>query len=317
MIEKILKNYTSKNISEDACQKDWCISPMLGKIQQVKLRLNSKKCYDYVCRYAVAEDAVAIVGRDFPKYAFTGLDIWGCANTGCMGQVMEVSPGLTTINPEHAIELDYVFITNPSKKNLTPCVKFLQADAKSYEKTILMDKGISPIRPITYHIQKILAAASVLAHPKLVKPEDLDLAKATIFETKGIDKDMTRLSFGPPEDIGVSLLEIHIPDDSVKQTFKDIKKLLNNHKYWDSTDGNLEASSGIIGQFAALPIVNEHINKYSHTGAVSIMIRGGFKNLLEAYLSVNPPIADFYTDMCKILQDVGHTEAYDILAHYK
>ena len=63
--------------------------------------------------------------------------------------------------------------------------------------------------------------------------------------------------------------------------------------------------------------LQDFVNKYSHIGAVSIMLRGGFKNLLEAYLSVNPPIDAFYDEMCAVLSNVGHKQVYEALKDYK
>ena len=63
--------------------------------------------------------------------------------------------------------------------------------------------------------------------------------------------------------------------------------------------------------------LQDFVNKYSHIGAVSIMLRGGFKNLLEAYLSVNPPIDAFYHEMCEVLSGSGHKQVYNVLRSYK
>ena len=43
------------------------------------------------------------------------------------------------------------------------------------------------------------------------------------------------------------------------------------------------------------------------------MVRGGFKNLLEAYLSANPPIKEFLAEAKDLLQDTGHPEVYALL----
>ena len=43
------------------------------------------------------------------------------------------------------------------------------------------------------------------------------------------------------------------------------------------------------------------------------MVRGGFANLLEAYLSANPPIEEYRAEMRRILDGVGYREAYDML----
>ena len=60
-------------------------------------------------------------------------------------------------------------------------------------------------------------------------------------------------------------------------------------------------------------MVNAYVNKYSHLGAISIMARAGFKNLLEAYLSANLPVEEFLAKAKEILQDIGHPEVYALL----
>ena len=46
------------------------------------------------------------------------------------------------------------------------------------------------------------------------------------------------------------------------------------------------------------------------------MVRGGFVNLLEAFLSAEPPIRDFNDEMIGYLEKTGNTEALDVLKTY-
>ena len=309
-MKRFMKNYTTKNQLVNASEKDWCISPVSGKAKQVTLRLNSGKKNMYACRYPVAVGAVAIVGRQFPYDCYlveTG------PSTGAMGQVTEVSPKLT-INKEKAMEIDYVFIEGAKKKDLKQCEDFLNAGSDSYSKTLLSD---TPVRPITYHILNILTAASVLAHGELVSPESLELAKAVIVEKKSFEKEM--LSAAPtPFDPAITINEIHIPDPSIQNIYNEIKKQLDKSALWAwDNDGSLEEMSEIAEQFIALPVVNDYVNKYAHLGAISIMVRGGFKNLLAAYLSAEPPIEAYLTDALEILDGLGNQDTYALLEELK
>ena len=153
MLDKLLENYNIANGTEDACEKDWCISPMPAKVQQVKLKFNKGKSYDYACRYNANPNAIAVVGWTFPE--LNGDIIDSSAKTGCMGQAIEVLPTLT-IKRSHAVEIDFVFNVDPAKKDLTQCVKYLKLNEESYEKTLQLDKELTPIRPISYHIRRIL-----------------------------------------------------------------------------------------------------------------------------------------------------------------
>lgn len=310
MLNNVLKNYSTTNSMEDACQKDWCIAPMPSKVQQVNVKLNDGKSYDYACRYSAGTDSVAVIGWGFPELYSDSID--PSANTGAMGQVNEVLPKLT-IKRSRAVEIDYIFNCNPAKKDLTQCVKYLNMGQESYKKTLQFEKELTPIRPITYYIRRILAAASVLAHPKFVSAEDLDLAKIVIFESKAIDEKMRCLTTELPEYVGVVLSDIHTPDSNVNKIFDVISTDLDNNVDWSTDNGVLDYMNQILGKFATLESVNGLINKYSHIGAISIMIRGGFINLLEAYLSVNPPIAEYYDEMCQVLEGVGYKEAFEVL----
>jgi hypothetical protein len=57
--------------------------------------------------------------------------------------------------------------------------------------------------------------------------------------------------------------------------------------------------------------VQTYINRYVHMGAVALMVRGGFKNLLEAYLQTEPPIDQ--VQLRKILSGIGNGETYALL----
>lgn len=68
--------------------------------------------------------------------------------------------------------------------------------------------------------------------------------------------------------------------------------------------------------FRTIDKANVYINKYEYIGAVSIMVRGGFVNMLSAFLSAEPPISDFYDEMIGYLGNTGSAEALDILKNY-
>lgn len=157
----------------------------------------------------------------------------------------------------------------------------------------------------------------MLAHGELVSPESLELAKAVIVEKKSFKKKM--LSAAPtPFDPAITINEIHIPDPSVKNIYNEIKIQLDKSALWAwDNDGGLEEMSEIAGQFIALPVVNDYVNKYAHLGAISIMVRGGFMNLLEAYLAAEPPIKEFLADALEVLDGIGCPKTYALLQEYK
>lgn len=130
----------------------------------------------------------------------------------------------------------------------------------------------------------------------------------------GMTPEMAALDWGAPESIGVCFNDIHTPNSAAVQAL--------NYEEWGCKE--YEWDEGVLREMCdAMPNIlkaeelQDFVNKYSHIGAVSIMLRGGFKNLLEAYLSANPPIDAFYDDMCEVLSNVGHKQVYEVLKDYK
>ena len=314
-LKQLMKNYATKNTQPKPWEQDWCISLLPGKITQANLMLPSKKSYDYACRYPVAEGDVAIIGYALPQgdYDTSGCD--SSTNTGQIATVTAVLPKLT-IKRSHAVEVSFVFTPAVQKKNLTQCVKYLEMGADKYDKTLQLEKHINMIRPISYFIRCILAAASILAHPNFTKPEEQELAKSVIDRKYTVTKEMVELECSPSGAIGIDFMDIHTPDEHAPVALEvpDFEC-----KQFEWKNGILQ--QGIDWKVAEKAVSGNllcsHVNKYVHCGAVSIMVRGGFKNLLEAYLSVNPPIDAFYDEMCEILSDVGHKEVYEILKAYR
>lgn len=307
-MKKLIENFKSANQVSGASQKDWYISPMSATpIKQVKIALNGGKSYEYACRYDVKPGAAVIIGCDLPVDLYT--HALPSANTGAMGTVETVSPKIT-INRRHAVEIDFAFNIDPAKTDLTKCVKYLKLDSATYDKTLRFDKRVYPIRPITYHARRILAAASVLAHPSLVTKQDLELAEDVILQNPQIDADMQE------DTPGIALYDVHTPDVKVTDSFKKIAHQLGKHQDWDAENGELACWSKIIQKMAGLTSVNDFVSKYAHVAAVSIMVRGGFMNLLTAYLSVNPPIDGYCDEMRALLSDIGNKETFEILKQY-
>lgn len=310
----LIENYKTINKCSKPCEKDWCISPLPGKIQQVHLKLNNNKAYDYACRYSVTEGAAAIVGYSLPDRDYDPFDVYNGENTGSFGIVSQVLPKLT-IKRSYAVEVDYVFIPETNKRAITQCATYLRFGPDDYDKTLQLGKHIATIRPITYFTRQILAAASVLAHPKLAVPDDLELAKNRILEKKTIDSKMQWLEHSPGGDIGMDFSDIQVPDLELDHIFD--RFVPDNIDKSEFNEGLLVNGSSIFPIVVFSDQCINHISKYPHFAAVSIMIRGGFKNLLEAYLSVDPPIGEFYEEMCQKLEGVGYPEVYEVLKAYQ
>lgn len=312
-LKQLMKNYQTKNPQTEPWEQDWCISPLPGKITQVKLILASKKSFDYACRYPVTEGDVAIIGYQLPQYDYDSSACESSANTGQMAVVSEAIPKLT-IKRSYTVEVDFIFTHNVIKKNITQCAKYISYGQEDYPSTLQLGKHASGIRPISYQIRRILAAASILAHPKLTAKENLEAAKAVIMKQKRFEPEMAQLAWGPPEYIGVCFNDIHTPNSAAVQAL-DYEKWGCKEYEWD--EGILREACNAMPKILESEQLQKFINKYSHIGAVSIMLRGGFKNLLSAYLSVNPPINAFYDEMCEVLSGIGHEQVYEVLKAYE
>ena len=99
-----------------------------------------------------------------------------------------------------------------------------------------------------------------------------------------------------------------IPEEAKTLTYTDFPK--DRKTRWAKEDIHVYKASGkITGNDAT-------VYKYIHIGAVSLMIRGGFVNMLRAYLNANPPIKSFYSTLVSEATQVGAPEAIELLKKY-
>lgn len=298
------QNYAVVNPVADAVEKNWCISAkLLSSVQQATVEFASGKSYNYASRYPVAEGDVAVIGKTLPD--LTGDRIEPSATTGSFGVVSEALPKLE-IKRSHASELDFVFTTNVAKKQITDCAKYLDMDGN--EKTLQYGKKTQSFYPITFLIRKLLAAASIIAYPKFAGDANVEKAVAYIAQPQIITKTMAALEWAVP----YSRADICLDDIHIAIAEKNIAEL-------QAMGLSYMKDGALIGDDRGndIPdIVNAYVNKYAYIGAVSIMVRGGFANLLKAFLSANPPVASFHDEM---LEDIGSNavpEALNILKEY-
>lgn len=304
MSKELSQNYASVNQTESPQGMNWYVSPYPNKkVGQIKLKLNNGKTYDYACRYPAAENNTAIIGY---KYVF-GLDVNADEgkNTGCFGIVTDCFPSMT-LKKNYAVEVDYLFGTDPDKKAISNCEKYLELDVdENYSFALQFYTGNGMVRPITFFTRTILAAASVISFPAFASEESLALAKEAILKERAVCEKMALLDWygGIPEYIGMDFSDTQVPYET--------EILLDGE---DVT--TIDTMNNELKDIVSSDEVTEHVNKYAHLGAISIMLRGGFKNLMEAYLSVEPPIADYADEICSRLDGIGNQETFDLLKAY-
>lgn len=298
------ENYQTVNRTEDADEKQWCVSVRLLKtVQQATVVLNNKKLYEYASRYPVTTGDVAVVGN---SYAFA----YSCINepmatTGQMGVVTDTRPKLE-IKKTTAAELDLVFTSEVTQKTVSDCVKYIGLPGDGT--TLQYNKDVSTIYPITFLIRKILAAASVISNAAFADQNAIEKAKEYICSPQIIDEDMATLNQAAPEFTNIDLSDIHMDLDGrnlEELDEADIPYLDEGYLDGFDRDGKID------------PVINEYVNKYTYMGAVSVMVRGGFVNLLEAFLSVDPPIKAFFDEMTDNLGETGNKKALDMIKEYK
>lgn len=298
------KNYLSVNSVADPADKDWCLSGKYkSKVTQVMVKLDKGKKYQYATRFPATEGDVVIIGNTLVR---GNEHEEQSPNSGRFGTVVQVDPKLT-INRKQAVELAFVFTPAASKKAVNDCVKYFNEE--SVYKSMQFEMFLPNAFPITLYIRKLLLAASIVAHPNIADEESVDAAKAYIHEEKTMDELIANWLTGPPEPPEISLSDTHIFTDGKSaeeldnydiSDFMDAMRLVNEDAYYKE-----------------LGIANEFFNKYVFMGAISIMARGGFVNLLKAFLSAEPPINDFYDEMIGYLGDTGNSEALSTLKSYK
>lgn len=307
MLPAYTENYTTINTGLQPERKDWCISPVPGKVAQVSVLQNSGKTFEYACRYPATEDSVAVIGHGLPQYDMLPDPPTTSPNTGSMGQVRATQASLT-IKRAHAVEVDFVVLPVTEKADITRCLKYLKFGSADYPKTLQYDKHIALINPITYYIRRIFAAASILAHPQFAKKADLELAKQEILREKTIDSAMVSLTWAMGGGVGIDFSDIHIATDEADVFLDQIAKDLNTS---DFRDARLKSMHDCGERLVSADSVQTYVNRYVHMGAVALMVRGGFKNLLEAYLQTEPPVDR--VQLRKILSGIGNGETYALL----
>ena len=299
-------NYETVNKQKDATSANWCLSAKPAKsYKQATVMLTNGNEYPYGTNFPTVENDVVIVGNIYPIGQSEVVDY--AATTGCIGVVTGVLPKVG-LPAGKAAALNFVFTRKVTKKTVAGCVEYLDL-AGDYE-TLQYRKinGIDgDIYPITFLIRKVLAAASILAHTEYAMPEDIEKAKTYLLSVKEIDENMIRCQERPGMPSGMDFRDIQVNVDKKNEIE------LNNLGVSGLKDGVYDREFD-DGEFDG---INPYVNKYTNIGAVSLMVRGGFVNLLKAYLSVNPPIDGFYEEMLEAIGDNGYPEALALLKEYQ
>lgn len=308
-------NYSTVNKNENVASVNWCLSvkQYWRKYKQVSVELSTGKAYEYATDYSVAEGDIVIIGKTFPRGQSKEADY--AATTGIIGVVKNVEPKLT-LKGGKAANLDFVFTEKTSKKTIEACADYL--DEKPGVRTLQYGYGdessfIGTVFPITFFIRQTLAAASILAHKELALPENVEKAKKYLISFKKLNKsEMDECtSCSGYEITPIDLCDIQV--DVGNKIYEELDALEIDGLY----DGIYEREDVDDADQEVFDRLSSYVNKYVNFGAVSVLVRGGFVNILKAYLSVNPPISEFLNEMVEAIGDHGHPDALSVLKEYK
>lgn len=295
------ENYASINNSLNPTQKNWCISLSKKPVKQVSVVLSDGRKFPYVSRFNIDADNVVIIGKE---YAYEISALHADANTtGLFGVVSDVCEKIT-VKKSELVELDMVFSDECDKKALTACGKYIALAPD--ETNLQYGKEIETVYPITFMIRKILASASILANQKLAGAALVETAKEYIASKQYIAPETLELCRAAPEYVDVALWDIYVA----------------NKKRCDmELEGEPRYKYECLYGFDPLPPTasdktQDFVHKSVHIGAISVMVRGGFANLLSAYLDSNPPILDFKDEIIQNIGNVGYPELIKILLEY-
>ncbi len=300
------KNYETVYSEGNPENENWCLSCKFNKVTEVTIRLNDGKQYQYLSRFPADVGDVAIIGNQFP--AMNDYEYGPVATTGQFGTVSGKKDKVE-MKKGHAAELDFVFHNTADKQLIKQCSAYLSLD--DYFKTMQHEKHFSPIRPITYFIRAILAACSILANQSLADKAAIDKAQLTLHMLPALDENKVSELWYGMWGVGIDLDQVFV---SGIENAKDLPVIEDKAYLREKAMlGDLD-TRGV--KFIGNSGIKEYIAKYTYIGAVSIMVRGGFVNLLKAFVQQNPPAKEYLVQVKDLICAVGNAEAIGIVEDY-
>ena len=261
---------------------------------------------------------------------------YGGASTYKMGNVIRKEKGVT-IKRTHALKPLFTFTTSPGKteikKNLAGIVEMNKPeDVSQFFDEFYLNRNNDRFHVVDQLAGSVLNAISVVAFPDLAGDKAVIKAKMFLAEEKSVPgfvfgSEFTGTYFAAGSD---SPIQAETAETSFTGFYPGWKKdlldcevwnaeeLSGIYKDWDEREQayylyytkGTEAMENLFNSNAAF---RKMTNELVFRSALSILIRGGFKNLLEAALSVQMPITDFYDKLVEFAKEIGSTECYEVL----
>lgn len=299
-------------------------------------------------RPATPKQTLHVTFDDDKSYAFLGTNKvnigdpviidYGGASSYKMGVVSDAVNGIT-IKRTHALKPLFVFTTDPGKTELkknAQAMNTLEENERLEDIYISVGKELSKngFHLIDYLVSGVLNAISVVAFPKLVGESAVLGAKEYLAKEKNIPgyifgRDSTDY-FNNAICLAWTLPEY---DDecefSLTGYYPGWKEELLGCSIWNEKLGRMNAcwderekayllylkngSTKLQSIFGKSDDFRKMTNELVFRSAFSILIRGGFANLLEAALSTQMPIIDFYDDLVSFAKEIESMPCYELL----
>ena len=263
---------------------------------------------------------------------------FGGATSYMMGNVVKAEKGIL-IDKEEALKPLFSFSTDPGKAEVKENAEGIKKLEEIDEVASFFDTGAGAsneekFRIIDYLITGVLNAITVIAFPKLSSDSTINEAKAFLAQEKPIPSIVFSKAFTDPyygvwfdilryADCAEVAFTGHYPgweNDLLNCSFWESQefKSLQLETEWNSKetayylyfkDGSRELEEYFSSCKEFMAITNELVMR----SALSILIRGGFVNLLNAALSVEMPIKGFYQKLISFADEINSTECSKLL----
>lgn len=318
---------TVNNMSfADAAKLNWYLSVKSPSPKQtLSVRFEDGKEYKYLGTGKVNKGDPVLI--DF-----------GGASSYMMGNVSATESGIT-IKRTHALKPLFAFSTNPDKTELKANSKGVKdlvevGDAASCFSSSFGAATEDEFRVVDFLATGVLNAITVIAYPGLSTPDSIREAKEFLAKEKPVpglvfSKPFTDAYYGTymsglrhAESSEVALTGLYPgwDEELLSCAFwnSDEYKDLKIDTEWDDRKMVyylyfLNGSKKREKYFSSCEEFRAFTNELVFRSALSVLIRGGFVNLLKAALSVEMPIKGFYKKLIAFAYEIGSTECSALL----